>query len=224
MAMGILLCVLPSISYAATYHVVKQNDTLWGISQTYGLNIDEISKLNSLHSELIYPGQKLVVSNNIDDGNAVDNNAAYVNNTAAELPPQPALPSEDIALPLEDEGIACQILEYAKKFIGTPYRSAGSSPSGFDCSGFTTYVYKQFNINLPRISRDQYKFGEAVCASEAKPGDLVAFASNGRIHHVGIYMGNGEFIHSSSKEGIVISKTNDAYWGPRVAGYRRVIQ
>lgn len=218
MAMGILLCILPGISYAATYHVVKPNDTLWSISQTYGLKVDDISKLNSLQSELIYPGQKLVVSNNIDDGNAMDNN------TAAELNPQPVLPPENIVLPSEDEGIACQILEYAKKFIGTPYRSAGSSPAGFDCSGYTTYVYKQFNINLPRTSRDQYKFGKAVCASEAKPGDLVAFASSGRVHHVGIYMGNGEFIHSSSKEGIVISKTNDAYWGPRVAGYRRVIQ
>ncbi len=210
-AMGILLCILPGISYAATYHVVKPNDTLWGISQTYGLKVDELSKLNNLQSELIYPGQKLVVSNNIDD-----NNVAVDNNTAVELNPQPVLPPED-------KSIAGQILNYAKIFIGTPYRSAGSSPVGFDCSGYTTYVYKQFNINLPRTSRDQYKFGKAVCAGEAKPGDLVAFASNGRVHHVGIYIGNNEFIHSSSKEGIVISKTNDPYWGPRLAGYRRVI-
>ena len=107
MAMGILLCVLPSISYAATYHVVKQNDTLWGISQTYGLNIDEISKLNSLHSELIYPGQKLVVSNNIDDGNAVDNNAAMLTTLQLNYPPQPVLPPEDIAFTVRRRGY-CQ--------------------------------------------------------------------------------------------------------------------
>lgn len=206
-AVAVLFCILPSISYAANYHVVQPKDTLWGISRTYGITVEDLYQLNNLNSDLIFPGQRLIVSKeagveeNTDDGNAAEEEAK-----------------------VEDNDLVSQMLDFAKTFIGTPYKSAGSSPGGFDCSGFTSYVYKQFNINLPRVAKDQYYFGKAVSANEAKPGDLVAFAEKGYIHHVGIYMGNGEFIHSSSTQGVVISKTNDTYWGPRLLGYCRVIQ
>ncbi len=187
--MAILFCILPSISYAATYHVVEPKETLWGISRIYGLSADEILQLNDLNSDLIHPGQRLIVGkDDVDDGNIDDGNEA----------------DENI---VEDDELAGEILNFAKTFISTPYKSAGSSPEGFDCSGFTSYVYKQYNIDLPRVAKDQYNFGEAISSDEAKAGDLVAFAYNGNIHHVGIYMGNGEFIHSSSTEGIVITKT-----------------
>ncbi|HHV17249.1 MAG TPA: peptidoglycan endopeptidase [Thermoanaerobacterales bacterium] len=206
-AMAILFCILPGISYAATYHVVEPKETLWGISRIYGLSVDEIFELNNLNSDLIHPAQRLIVSkDDVDDDNTDDGNAA------------------DEKIVVEDNDVASEILNFAETFIGTPYKSAGSSQEGFDCSGFTSYVYKQYNINLPRVAKDQYNFGKAVSTSEAKPGDLVAFSYNGNIHHVGIYMGNDEFIHSSSTEGIVITKTSDTYWGPRLVGYSRVIQ
>lgn len=189
-AMAILFCILPSISYAATYHVVEPKETLWGISRIYGLSVDEIFELNKLNSDLIFPGQRLIVSkDDATDENVEESSAA------------------DEEVVVEEDSLASQILDFAKTFIGTPYKSAGSSPEGFDCSGFTSYVYKQYNIDLPRVAKDQYNFGEAISSDEAKAGDLVAFAYNGNIHHVGIYMGNGEFIHSSSTEGIVITKT-----------------
>ena len=205
--MAILFCILPSISYAATYHVVEQKETLWGISRIYGLSVEEISELNNLNSDLIHPGQRLIVSkDDATDENVEESSAA------------------DEEVVVEEDSLASQILDFAKTFIGTPYKSAGSSPGGFDCSGFTSYVYKQFNIDLPRVAQDQYYFGKIVSSSEAKPGDLVVFAyKNGYIHHVGIYMGNGEFIHSSSTEGVVITKTSDAYWGPRLLGFSRVL-
>jgi peptidoglycan endopeptidase LytE len=114
-------------------------------------------------------------------------------------------------------------LDYAKTFIGTPYRSGGSSPKGFDCSGYTSYVYKNFGIDLPRTAADQYNYGQVVSAAEAKPGDLVAFKSGGSISHVGIYMGGGKFIHSSSSRGIMISEVYDSYWGKKVLGFSRVM-
>lgn len=184
-----------------------RKETLWRISQIYGLTVDELFQLNGLNSDLIFPGQRLIVSK--DD--ATDEN---VEESSAS----------DEEVVVEEDSLASQILDFAKTFIGTPYKSAGSSPGGFDCSGFTSYVYKQFNIDLPRVAQDQYNFGKIVSSSEAKPGDLVAFAHNGYIHHVGIYMGNGEFIHSSSTEGVVITKTNDAYWGPRLLGFSRVLE
>jgi len=204
--MGVLFFLLPGNSYADTSHIVKPGDTLWKISQTYNVKTDIILELNNLHSDLIYPGQKLLIvkDNNTEIDTEIDTNAQSFT-------------------PLEDNNLVSQLLNYAKTFIGTPYRSSGSSPGGFDCSGYTSYVYKQFKIDLPRVSKDQYKFGKSVDASQAKPGDLVAFTSNGRINHVGIYIGNGEFIHSSSTQGVVISKINDPYWGPRFSGYSRVV-
>jgi len=206
-AIAILFCILPSISYAATYHIVQPKETLWGISRTYGLTVDELFQLNGLTSDLIFPGQMLLVSkDDVEDSNTDKGN---VTNEEA----------------VGENDLAGQIIEFAKTFIGTPYKTAGSSPGGFDCSGFTSYVYKHFNIDLPRVSRDQYNFGKAVSANEAEPGDLVAFAyENGSIFHVGIYMGNGEFIHSSSTKGIEISKTSDIYWGPRLFGFCRVLE
>jgi len=207
-AVTILFCILPRISYAETYHTVEPKETLWGISRIYGITVDKLMELNNLESDLIFPGQRLLISKDPVEGE----NVAQDNVIDEEI-------KDD-----EDKDLASQIIDFAKTLIGTSYKSAGSSPEGFDCSGFTSYVYKQFNIELPRVAQDQYYFGKAVSANEAKPGDLIAFAYKGYIHHVGIYIGNGEFIHSSSNDGIVITKTNDSYWGPRILGYCRVLE
>lgn len=87
------------------------------------------------------------------------------------------------------------VLNYAYKFIGTPYVWGGSTPSGFDCSGFTSYVYRHFGVNLPRTSRAQAGAGVKVSYSNLQAGDLVFFGS-GSISHVGIYIGGGNMIHS----------------------------
>lgn len=92
-----------------------------------------------------------------------------------------------------------EIVAYAKQFIGTPYVHGGSSPSGFDCSGFTSYVYSHFGGSLPRTSAGQFSCGNYVERSDLQPGDLVFFtrsSSSSRISHVGIYVGGGCFIHS----------------------------
>ncbi|MFH5836027.1 NlpC/P60 family protein [Proteiniclasticum sp. C24MP] len=87
------------------------------------------------------------------------------------------------------------VLDYAYRFLGTPYVWGGTTPSGFDCSGFTQYVYKHFGVNLPRVSRSQASYGTKVSYSNLQAGDLVFFGTSG-VSHVGIYIGGGNMIHS----------------------------
>lgn len=86
------------------------------------------------------------------------------------------------------------VVEYAKQLIGIPYRAGGTTTAGFDCSGYTSYVFKHFNVDLPRIAADQTSVGAVVNKADLQPGDLVFFGKS--IYHVGIYVGNGQFIHS----------------------------
>lgn len=86
------------------------------------------------------------------------------------------------------------VVAYASNFLGTPYQWGASGPSSFDCSGFTSYVFRHFGISLPRTASGQQSAGVYVSRSELKPGDLVFFGSPA--HHVGIYVGDGCYIHS----------------------------
>lgn len=120
--------------------------------------------------------------------------------------------------------LASKIIATAKKYIGVPYLWGGTTPSGFDCSGYVQYVYNIHGIKLPRVSRDQYTAGVAVSKSNLKPGDLVFFNTNGSgVSHLGIYMGNGQFIHASTSKGVIIAELNNTYWSSRYIGARRVL-
>jgi murein DD-endopeptidase / murein LD-carboxypeptidase len=118
-----------------------------------------------------------------------------------------------------------QLMPLAKKYIGVPYAWGGTAPSGFDCSGFISHVYKQLGIDLPRISKDMSKAGQAVKRSELRVGDLVFFNTYGtEISHAGIYIGNNEFIHSQEGKGVSISLLNDPfYWSKHYVGATRVL-
>jgi peptidoglycan DL-endopeptidase CwlO len=111
----------------------------------------------------------------------------------------------------------------AKRYLGVPYRWGGTTPSGFDCSGFTQYVFAQNGISLPRISRDQYYVGVPVNFSSLKPGDLVFFSlqNDGKVSHVGIYIGDNQFISATSSKGVVISSFSP-YWQTAYVGAKRI--
>ena len=110
------------------------------------------------------------------------------------------LTSETPAATVAASSVGEEIAAYAQNFLGTPYVYGGSSTSGFDCSGFTKYVYGQFGYTLNRTATDQLSNGVSVSKDELQPGDLVFFNSRTSkpVSHVGIYIGSGQFVHAST--------------------------
>lgn len=116
-----------------------------------------------------------------------------------------------------------QIVSLAKQFWGVPYVWAGRSPNGFDCSGFTSYVYSRMGIAIPRMADEQFYAGVRV--NDLQPGDLVFFTTyEPGPSHVGIYVGNGQFIHASSGVGqVTVTSLSNEYYSSRYLGARRFI-
>jgi cell wall-associated NlpC family hydrolase len=136
--------------------------------------------------------------------------------------PGPATPAADPRL-----GLQRDLVRTARRFIGTPYRWGGASArTGFDCSGLTMTVYRLNGLELPRTSAAQFNAGDPVPSRALEAGDLVFFrtGSRGRISHVGIYTGDGEFIHApGSGKYIRTASLDNSYFRARYAGARRYL-
>lgn len=113
-----------------------------------------------------------------------------------------------------------KIVRTAKRYIGVPYRHGGETPRGFDCSGYVMYVYKENGIQLPRSVKQQYQAGRRVSKGALRPGDLIFFkTSRKRLSHVGIYVGDGRFLHAPrSGKRVSYANMNKPYWKKRFAG------
>ena len=120
-------------------------------------------------------------------------------------------------------GTGAAVVAKAKSYIGYKYVYGGSSPStGFDCSGFTSYIYKQFGVSLNRTAAGQYSNGTAVSRANLQPGDLVMFGKSG-INHVGIYIGGGMIVHAENKTtGVTTDTINSGYYNNNYVGARRI--
>ncbi len=134
-------------------------------------------------------------------------------------------PEEVVAPSPEAESLADEIIAYAKTWLGVPYRWAGNSRNGTDCSGLTYYVFKNFGINVPRSSSAYSGIGTKISRSDIKKGDILMWDTNrnGTIGHVGIYIGDGMFIHASSSKGKVVTRSLASY-SEKYMGARRVIK
>jgi len=132
----------------------------------------------------------------------------------------------DVDKPVQADGRVEGLLKRALTLIGTPYRWGGSSPdSGFDCSGLVGYVFRTaLGIDLPRVSRDMAQNGERVERAALTAGDLVFFGRRGnRIDHVGIYLGDGRFVHAPrTGKDVMVSELDTGYWATRFKSARRV--
>ena len=125
-----------------------------------------------------------------------------------------------------------EIVAYAKRFLGVPY-VFGSGPyeetKTFDCSSFTRYVYQKFGVNLPRLAKDQDNLGQRVQRNELQPGDLIFFTVPGRFEsnaipgHVGMYIGDGKFIHTWGDPGVQISDLDSGYWSKVILHMQRIL-
>jgi cell wall-associated NlpC family hydrolase len=119
--------------------------------------------------------------------------------------------------------LAQSLARSALRFLGTPYAFGGDGPSGFDCSAFVQHVYGMAGISLPRTADAQYDYGRPAVGGP-RVGDLVFFETyTGGVSHVGIYLGDGKFVHASSSHGVMVSKLSESYWASRYLGAKRLI-
>ncbi len=112
---------------------------------------------------------------------------------------------------LEEAEKATNVVAIANQYLGTPYVWGGTTPSGFDCSGFVQYVYAQAGISIPRVTTGQEYAGVDVTGQELQPGDLVFWGSRGATYHVGMYIGNGQYVHSPQTGDVVRVATLNGY-------------
>ncbi|WP_442593618.1 NlpC/P60 family protein [Neobacillus sp. D3-1R] len=183
-----LTLLAPHTHTTTTNYVVKSGDTLWLISKNAGMTVDALKTLNGLTSDMIYVGQVLKIESTSTNTTA----------TTASVSKVDALVTE------------------AKKYIGTPYVWGGSTPSGFDCSGYLNYVYTKVGVSIPRTVATIWNATTPV--SSPKIGDIVFFDTTGGPSHAGIYLGDNKFIHASTSQGVTISDLNNTYWKPRYLG------
>jgi len=138
-----------------------------------------------------------------------------------EVPGTPAAPPSRPPGPIDGYDLAGTALSLR----GTPYVNGGTDPSGFDCSGFTQYVFARYGLALPREVREQYRVGKSVKAEDLAPGDILFFSTTEPgPSHVAIALGGDQFVHAPSSTGVVrVERLSSSYWSPRYLGARRVI-
>lgn len=184
---------------ATSSYIVKRGDSLWKISKQYGVSVSQLKSWNDLKSNTIYVNQKLSISK-----------ASPVPNEQKSTEKETA-PSNSVD----------QLISEAKKYIGVPYKWAGSSPStGFDCSGYLNYVFNNVGVSIPRTVASIWSVGTKV--SSPQVGDVVFFETyKPGPSHAGIYLGNNKFIHSGSNNGVTISDMTTSYYKQRYLGAKR---
>ncbi|WP_064093157.1 C40 family peptidase [Rossellomorea aquimaris] len=227
---------------SATTYTVQSGDYLSKIGSKFDVYVAELKEWNNLTSDVIYPGQSLIVSSNgtsitasgtsytVESGDSLSYIAARYDVTVSQIKSWNGLTSDTIYIGQKltinsttqtSDSVNQNVVDVAKKYIGTPYAWGGTTPKGFDCSGFIYYVFNQAGQSIPRTNTDGY-YSKSVAISNPQPGDLVFFKNTYKagISHMGIYLGNGEFIHASDS-GVTVSKLNNTYWAPKFAGYKR---
>ena len=120
--------------------------------------------------------------------------------------------------------ISRRVVSSSMDYIGVPYVFGGTSPYGFDCSGYVQYVFANAGISLPRTADVQYDYGTPISTTDLVAGDLVFFSTyTYGASHVGIYLGDNNFIHASSSRGVTIDSLGGSYWSSRYIGARRIL-
>jgi peptidoglycan endopeptidase LytE len=225
-----------SISRIEVY-AVKKGETLAGISRKTGIPVAEIREVNRIQGNVLKVGQKLSLRKKSGREIASSAPLEYTKsgiNPASEMEEEEE--ADDLLTPEEawaeiekrkqdNEALLGKwsnpdepklLVKVAMGFLGAPYRLGGSSVTGIDCSAFVQKIYQFFNIDLPRTAFEQYHVGMRVARSELVEGDLIFFKTRKPVGHVGIYIGNNQFVHAASrKKGVRVDDLNTPYYDRR---------
>lgn len=206
------------IPAATKAHVVKKGDTIAAIARENGISAGDISSTNNLRNDRLSIGQRLVLPMAATAATAQGRANQAVRAQQSALRNDEELEEDESLLPGAEDLTQTDDVEenpyylgkwespsepqllakVAMGFLGAPYRLGGSSVRGIDCSAFVKMIYAFFDINLPRTAREQARIGKPVNRSELEIGDLVFFNTRRVFGHVGVYIGNNEFVHASS--------------------------
>jgi LysM repeat protein len=178
----------------STDYIVQSGDTLGRIAAQFDVTVSSIKKLNNLSSDLIYVGQTMKIAG-----------VAVPTGTPSQL-----------------SNLATAVIQEARNLMGVPYVWGGSSNSGFDCSGFIYYVYNKAGFSTSRYNAAGF-YSRSHYVDQPQAGDLVFFENTYKkgISHVGIYLGDNQFIHADEDRGIAITNLNSSYFKAHLDGFKR---
>jgi peptidoglycan endopeptidase LytE len=202
-------------------YVVRKGDSLYAISRRVGLSVEEIKKFNHLQVTALRVGQVLTLpkAGMVEEGEeGVEKPGDSEESTVrANIEGEQGETSHKPVGKWSNSEERNLFVRVAKTFLGVPYRLGGSTLKGIECSAFVKKIYQIFSIDLPRTAREQLHFGKGVGKNELEEGDLVFFRTrraNGT--HVGIYIGNNQFVHASSlKREVKIDNLDTPYYDKR---------
>ncbi|NPU83577.1 MAG: LysM peptidoglycan-binding domain-containing protein [Syntrophaceae bacterium] len=218
-------------------YTIKSGDTLAGISKKTGIPLAQLKKLNHLRANRLKPGDRIVLARAASGAQHSERDesrrlAAAIRDEG-EMEEDDGLTAdsqEDVAEVEKDMISSAELLgnwkdpeeqrlfvKVVKGFLGAPYRFGGSTVRGIDCSGFVAKIYQFFDVNLPRTAREQSRVGMNVDKDNLDVGDLVFFNTRRAFGHVGIYIGNNQFIHAAAgkKREVSISNLDEPYYSKR---------
>ncbi len=201
-------------------YVVQKGDTLNSISRKVGLSTKEMMSMNRLRTSALKIGQVLLIpkdeSQQYDETEGLDDGDETI-----EIEPATSAPLGKWNNP-EERGLLVRV---AKAFLGVPYKLGGSTLRGIDCSALVKKIYEVFNIQLPRTTQEQFKVGKKIEKDQLQEGDLVFFRRRGNNAHVGIYVGDNQFVHASSHSREVrVDYLNNPYYSQRFLRGVRVME
>lgn len=207
-------------------HTVSKGETKFGIAKKYKITIAELDALNPSIRDLKV-GQTIQVKSS---SNLMETAASTTEVKSQQEEEKTEIVEDSYVLPMSASSLekADFLIEKARNYIGTRYRSGGTDTGGFDCSGFMSFTFNKINFSLPHSSIDQATVGSRIDRSQAQRGDLIFFKTTSRsIGHVGMITEITEddikFIHSSTSSGVIISSVNERYYSKRFVQINRVL-
>lgn len=236
---ALIVGMLASASVAETVYSVREGDTLESVAKAHQTTEAKVQELNPhLAEQAFAPGLVLLLPETLQSQmvkQSPENDPTVVAGVLKNPPKASAVPvtaaeKQKLAAARRRSLMASRrgkrvraISQTAKSYLGTPYLMGGTTRRAIDCSAFTQNVFRAHGISIPRTADVQYNKGKHVPRGQEKPGDLVFFETYlPGASHVGIYMGQGKFIHASSSRGVTITPLNSYYFGPRYLGAKRL--